>query len=54
MVMSDEHRLKSALVTSPYEWEILEWDEKLQTNKRYIHFQWIFSYSTRLWYYYNT
>ena len=22
------------MVTSPYEWKILEWDEELQTNKQ--------------------
>ena len=22
------------MVTSPYEWKILEWDDKLQTNKK--------------------
>ena len=25
-----------AMVTSPYEWKILEWDEKPQTNKQKI------------------
>ena len=33
MAMCAEHRSKSAMVTSPYEWKILEWDEKTQTNK---------------------
>ena len=25
------------MVTSPYEWKILEWDDKLQTNKQTIY-----------------
>ena len=38
MAMSTEHRSKfyspyPAMMTSPNEWKILEWDEKLQTNK---------------------
>ena len=38
MAMSAEHRSKFSpspvMVTSPYEWKILEWDEKPQTNKK--------------------
>ena len=38
MVMNAEHRnIRSpspAMVTSQYEWQILEWDDKTQTNKQ--------------------
>ena len=39
MAMSAEHRSKIcspsiAMVLSPYEWKILEWDEKTQINKQ--------------------
>ena len=41
MAMSVEHRsnfaaLAAAMVTIPYEWKILDWDDKLQTNKQKI------------------
>ena len=26
-----------SMVTSPYEWKILEWDENKQTNKQIVH-----------------
>ena len=41
MAMSAKYRARCpspAMVTSPYEWKILEWDDKLQTNKQYIYF----------------
>ena len=36
MARSAEHwsNPSPAMVTSPYEWKILEWDDKLQTNKQ--------------------
>ena len=34
MAMSAEHRPLAVIVTSPYEWKILEWDDKPQTNKQ--------------------
>ena len=39
MAMSAEYRSKFlpvmvVMVTSPYEWKILEWDEKPQTNRK--------------------
>ena len=36
MAMNAEHRSNPspAMVTSPYERKILEWDDKLQTNKQ--------------------
>ena len=32
--MSAEHRPSLVMLTSPYEWKILEWEEKQQTNKQ--------------------
>ena len=34
MAMSAEHRSKFAMVTSPHEWKILEWDENPQNKQK--------------------
>ena len=34
MAMNAEHRSKLAAVTSASEWNILEWDDKPQTNQK--------------------
>ena len=43
MAMSAEHRQNvqpfTDMVTFPYEWKILEWDEKSQTNKQKLYVQ---------------
>ena len=52
MVMGAEHRSKcspsAAMVTSAYEWKILEWDDKLQTNQKkpiFIQMNWVINKS---------
>ena len=32
--MNDEHRSSPVMVTSPFEWKMLSWDDKLQSNKQ--------------------